>query len=155
MLNTAILMGRLTATPELKKTTNGFSVTSFTLAVNRSFVKAGSERQTDFIDVVAWNKTAEHVCKYYQKGQLMAVQGRIETRTYEDKNGVKRKVVEIIAESVHFAEPKRDSYGGSQYGSSQLNGRADEDETQDVPSYSNAGSSDFQEIPEDDDDLPF
>ncbi|MGN1080996.1 MAG: single-stranded DNA-binding protein [Acutalibacteraceae bacterium] len=148
MLNTAILMGRLTATPELKKTANGFSVTSFTLAVNRSFVKAGAERQTDWIDVVAWNKTAEHVCKYYVKGQLMAVQGRLETRTYEDKNGVKRKVVEVIAESVHFAEPKRDSYGGGQF-----NDRSDENSQ--IPSYSNTGASDFQEITEDDEDLPF
>lgn len=145
MLNTAVLMGRLAAAPELKKTANGNSVVSFTLAVNRSFVKAGGERQTDWIDIVAWGKTAEHVCKYFVKGQLMAVQGRIETRTYEDKNGTKRKVVEIIAEAVHFAEPKRDSYGSN-------DGYAVESQ---VPSYSNTVSSDFQEISDDGEDLPF
>ena len=148
MLNTAVLMGRLAAAPELKKTANGNSVVSFTLAVNRSFVKAGGERQTDWIDIVAWGKTAEHVCKYFATGQLMAVQGRIETRTYEDKNGSKRKVVEIIAEAVHFAEPKRDNYGGSQFN----DGYANDSQ---VPSYSNTVSSDFQEISDDSEDLPF
>ena len=108
MLNVAVLMGRLVADPELRQTPNGVSVTSFTLAVDRSYVKAGMERQTDFIDIVAWRNTAEFVCKYFRKGQLAAVQGSIQTRTYTDKQGNKRKAFEIVADNVHFAEPKRD-----------------------------------------------
>ena len=86
-------------------------MTSFTIAVDRAYAKAGTERHTDFFDVVAWNKTAEFVSRYFHKGQLIAVQGRMETRSYEDKNGIKHKVYEIVAENVHFAEPKRDSVG--------------------------------------------
>ena len=82
MLNVAVLMGRLVADPELRHTANDISVTSFTLAVDRSYVKAGSDRQTDFIDIVAWRSTADFVCKYFRKGQLVAVQGSIQTRTY-------------------------------------------------------------------------
>ncbi|HAH78373.1 MAG TPA: single-stranded DNA-binding protein, partial [Ruminococcaceae bacterium] len=109
MLNVAVIMGRFVADPELRHTSSGISVTSFTLAVDRSYVKAGAERQTDFIDVVAWRNTAEFVCKYFRKGQLAAVQGSIQTRTYTDRSGIKRKAFEIVADNVHFAEPKRDS----------------------------------------------
>ena len=86
MLNTAILMGRLTADPELRKTTSGLSVTSFTVAVERNY-KSGEERQADFINVVAWRGTADFVSTYFKKGQMIAVQGSIQTRNYEDKNG--------------------------------------------------------------------
>ena len=110
MLNTAVLMGRLTADPELRHTPNNLAVTSFTLAVDRSYVKSGAERQTDFIDVVAWRSTAEFVCRYFHKGQLVAVQGSIQTRSYTDREGIKRKAFEIVADNVHFAESKRDSY---------------------------------------------
>lgn len=110
MLNKAILMGRLTADPELRRTQSGTSVTSFTLAVGRSFAKPG-EQQTDFIDIVAWSKTAEFVAKWFTKGQLVAVAGRIQVRNWEDKNGQKRRSFEIIAEEAHFAEPKRDQPG--------------------------------------------
>ncbi|MCX8167287.1 MAG: single-stranded DNA-binding protein, partial [Candidatus Micrarchaeota archaeon] len=106
MLNKAILMGRLTTDPELKHTPNNVSVVSFTLAVNRTFVSKGGERQTDFIDIVAWRQTADLVGKYFKKGQLIAVEGSIQTRTYEDKNGNKRKAVEVVADQVHFAESK-------------------------------------------------
>ncbi|MDD3204018.1 MAG: single-stranded DNA-binding protein, partial [Pygmaiobacter massiliensis] len=82
MLNVVALLGRLVADPELRRTPNGVSVTTFTIAVDRSFVKSGAERQTDFIDIVAWRNTAEFVCKYFQKGSMMAVQGSIQTRTY-------------------------------------------------------------------------
>ena len=109
MLNKAILMGRLVADPELRRTPNNNSVTSFTLAVNRSYVRQGEQPQTDFLDIVAWGKTAEFVSRYFVKGQLVAVAGRIQTRTWEDKQGNKRKSVEVVAEEVHFAEPKRDS----------------------------------------------
>ena len=108
MLNTVILMGRLTSDPELRHTPNNAAVTSFTLAVERSYVKSGTDRQVDFIDVVVWRQTAEFVCKYFHKGQLAAVQGSIQTRSYTDKDGNKRKAFEIVAESVHFAEPKKD-----------------------------------------------
>lgn len=111
MINSCIMMGRLTADPELRHTPSNVAVISFTIAVDRTYAKAGAERQTDFFDVVAWNKTAEFVSRYFRKGQLVAVQGHMETRTYEDKSGIKRKVYEIIAESVHFAESKRNDYG--------------------------------------------
>ena len=107
MLNKAILMGRLSADPELRQTPNNKSVCSFTIAINRGFAKQGEEQQTDWIDIVAWGKTAEFVSKYFTKGQLIAVAGRIQTRSYEDKQGNKRKAVEVVAEEVHFAEPKK------------------------------------------------
>lgn len=106
MLNTSIIMGRLTADPELRHTQNGISVVSITLAVERSY-KTGEDRQADFIDVVAWRNTADFVCKYFGKGQMMIVQGSIQTRTYEDRDGNKRKAVEIVAGNVFFGEPKR------------------------------------------------
>ncbi len=106
MLNVVALLGRLTADPELKTTTNGNMVTTFTLAVNRSFVGQNGERQADFIDIVAWRATAEFVTKYFKKGQMMALQGSLQTRSYEDKQGNKRKVTEVVADSVHFCTPK-------------------------------------------------
>lgn len=108
MLNKAILMGRLTADPELRRTQTGTSVTSFTLAVERDIAPPGEQRKTDFIDIIAWGKTAEFVSKWFTKGQLVAVSGRIQIRNWEDKNGQKRRSFEIIAEEAHFAEPKRD-----------------------------------------------
>lgn len=107
MLNVVCLMGRLTREPELRTTASGVSVTSFTLAVERVYVKQGEERLADFIDVVAWRNTADFVCKYFRKGQLIAVQGSIQTRTYTDKDGNKRKAVEVVAGNVHFAEGKK------------------------------------------------
>lgn len=104
MLNKAILMGRLTADPELRHTQNNIPVTSFTLAVDRSF---GKEKQTDFLDIVAWRNTAEFVFKWFRKGMLVAVSGRMQTRTWEDKQGNKRKTVEVVADEVFFAEGKR------------------------------------------------
>lgn len=106
MLNVSIIMGRLTANPELRQTQSGNSVTSFTVAVERSFVKQGEKRQTDFIDVVAWGKTAEFVALYFQKGSMIAVQGTLQVRSYTDKNDNKRKAVEIIANEVSFCGSK-------------------------------------------------
>ena len=163
MLNTAILMGRLTADPELRHTPNNVAVTSFTLACDRSYVKAGAERQVDFIDIVAWRNTAEFVSRYFRKGQLVAVQGSIQTRTYTDKDGNKRKAFEIVADNVHFAEPKRDSYsqpGGYQNagyqsgGGYQQAGVAARPENEQPVVYASGNTEDFQEMPSDD-DLPF
>ncbi|GHU93072.1 single-stranded DNA-binding protein [Clostridia bacterium] len=108
MLNHAILMGRLTRDPELRRTQNGTSVTSFSLAVDRPKPKEG-ESHTDFIDVVAWRTTAEFAEKYFRKGQLVAVEGRIQVRPYKDKEGNNRKAVEVVADRVHFAESKKNA----------------------------------------------
>ena len=113
MLNKAILMGRLVADPELRSTPQNKTVVSFTIAVNRSFTRQGEQPQTDFLDIVAWGKTAEFVGRYFTKGQQIAIAGRIQTRTWEDKQGNKRKSVEVVAEEVHFAEPKRDNNNNS------------------------------------------
>jgi single-strand DNA-binding protein len=102
MINCAVIMGRLVADPELRQTQSGVFVTSFTVAVDRSFVRQGEERQADFIDVVAWRQTAEFVTKNFQKGSMIAISGAIQTRSYEDKNGNKRKAFEIVADNVSF-----------------------------------------------------
>ena len=168
MLNVAAIVGRLTADPELKHTGSNVPVVSFTLAVGRSYAKAGTERQTDFIDVVAWRSSAEFISRYFRKGQLMAVQGSIQTRTYQDKNGNNRKAVEIVADNVHFVESKRDGEGqstyqggyqssnqgyGNNYGQNNYSNKpaAFNDP---VDAYSSGSIGDFDEIPGDD-DLPF
>lgn len=109
MLNTVALMGRLTRDPELRTTQSNIPVTTFTLAVERTYVKQGEERQADFIDVVAWQKSAEFATRYFRKGQLVAVDGSIQTRSYTGKDGIKRKAFEIVASHLHFAEPKRET----------------------------------------------
>ena len=147
MLNSAIIMGRLVADPELRTTGNGNSVTTFTVAVDRRFVRQGEERQTDFIDVVAWRQTAEFVSRYFRKGSMIAVQGSIQTRMYEDKNGNKRKAVEIVADNASFCGSKAESGTGNYGGSNSVMN------SQPAPSYSTADEGDFKEIPED--DLPF
>lgn len=109
MINNAVIMGRLVADPELRTTASGVSVTSFTVAVDRRFASKDEERQADFIDVIAWRHSADFVCKYLRKGSMIAVQGNIQTRMYEDKNGNKRKAVEIVAEDVSFCGSKSQS----------------------------------------------
>ena len=106
MLNSVCLTGRLTAKPELKTTTSGVNVTTFTLAVERNFVKPGEQRETDFINIVAWRNTADFICKHFDKGQMMTVTGSIQTRNYEDKNGQKRTAVEVVASEVYFCGSK-------------------------------------------------
>ena len=106
MLNKAILMGRLTADPDVRNTPNGVSVTTFSLAVDRSYTKQGEERQTDFINIVCWRGTADFAGKYLKKGQLVAVEGAIRTRNYTDNNGDKRYVTEVVANEVFFAEKR-------------------------------------------------
>ena len=147
MLNTAILMGRLTADPELRHTTSSIPVVRFTLAVDRSYVPQGGERQTDFIDVVAWRKTAEFVSRYFRKGMLVAVQGSIQTRSYTDNQNIRRKAFEIVADNVHFAESKRDANSGGNYS-------RPETMNEPAPAYTSGNTGDFEEIPSDD-DLPF
>ena len=152
MLNLSVIMGRLVADPELRHTPSNIAVTSFTLAVDRSYVKSGENRQTDFIDVVAWRNTAEFVCKYFRKGQMMIVEGSIQTRTYEDRNGSKRKAVEIVANNVNFGEAKRsDSQSGGSY-SQTAPSYAPASEP--APAYESGSADDFEELPLDD-DLPF
>lgn len=146
MLNVAVLTGRLVADPELRHTPNDVAVTSFTIAVNRKYSRNAEERQTDFIDIVAWRNTAEFVCKYFKKGQLISVEGSIQTRSYQDKDGNKRKAFEVVANNVHFVESKKDS--------SNENSDFIEKPNESFAEYSNGNDSDFQTI-ESDDDLPF
>lgn len=136
MLNKVVLMGRLTADPEMRATKQGTPVGSFTLAVNRR-TKPDEQQVADFLDIVVWGKTAEFVKRYFSKGQQVAVAGRIQTRMWEDQNGNKRKSVEIVAEEVHFAEPKRQQGGSAPQGG-----------------Y-DPGPGGFAPLPGDDSDLPF
>ena len=148
MLNTAIIMGRLTADPELRTTNTGIAVTTFTVAVDRRFQKAGEERQTDFINVVAWRQTAEFVSRYFQKGSMIAVRGSIQTRRYEDSNGNKRTAFEIVADEVSFCGSKAETGTGSRQSFEQPA------RTQPAASFATGGADDFEEIPISD-DLPF
>ena len=134
MLNVVAIMGRLARDPELRQTTTGKNVASFRIACDRGRRDANGQSQADWIDVVAWDRQAEFVCKYFHKGQLAAVQGSIQTRSYTDKDGNKRKAFEIVAESVHFAEPKKDKSN--------------------EPIVTIPGNDTFEEIISDD-DLPF
>ena len=106
-LNNVTIMGRLTRDPELRYTISNTAVLSFTVAVDRDYVKPGEERQTDFIDVVAWGETAEFIDRYFEKGQKIIVEGSIQTRIYTDKDDNKHKDVEVVARQVHFAESKK------------------------------------------------
>ena len=108
MLNNVTLMGRLCGDPELKHTQNDIAVTSFTLAVDRQF-KSGEEREADFINIVAWRATAEFITRYFKKGQLMALEGSIQTRKYTDKDGNNRTAFEVVANNVHFCGGKSDN----------------------------------------------
>ncbi len=148
MLNCAIIMGRLTADPELRTTPNGISVTSFSVAVDRSYQKAGTERQTDFINVVAWRQTAEFVSRYFHKGSMIAIQGSIQTWNYEDKNGNKRTAVEIVADNVSFCGSKAESGTGAAP-VAQATPAAPA-----APAFSTAGADDFSSM-DVDDELPF
>ena len=108
MLNKVVLMGRLTKDPELKYTPSNVAVVTFSIAVDRNFARSGEQRQTDFINIVAWRTTAEFVAKYFTKGQLIALCGSIQTRTWDDAEGKKHYVTEVVADEVHFAEGKKD-----------------------------------------------
>ena len=148
MLNNVVLMGRLVADPELRTTGSNLSVTSFTIAVDRSYVRAGEERQADFIDIVAWRQTAEFVTRYFRKGSMIAIQGSLQTRTYEDKNGNKRKAVEVVASQVSFCGSK------SETGTANTGNYMPRQDAAPAPSYSTSDENDFETI-EPDDELPF
>ena len=157
MLNHIVLMGRLTRDPELLRTGSGIAVASFTLAVDRDFSgKDGGEKEVDFIDVVAWRHTGEFAAKYLSKGRMAAVSGRLQIRSWTDKDGNKRKTAEVVAENIYFADSKKDSggndnsYGGNYGGYGQ---------TYTPPGgYSApaaAPASDFAMLEDDDNQLPF
>ncbi len=107
MINNVTLMGRLIADPELRTTPGGVSVTPFAIAVDRKYTPSGQERQTDFIDCVAWRGTADFITRYFRKGDMIAVEGEIQTRTWEDTNGNKRKAVEVIVSNASFCGSKQ------------------------------------------------
>ena len=131
MLNKCFLLGRMTKDPEIRRTNGGTAVTSFTLAVDRDF-KTNGEKDTDFIEVMAWRNTAEFVSKYFSKGRMAIVEGRLQIRDWTDKNGNKRRTAEVVADNVYFGDSKR--------------------ENKEDPEYKQA---DLAEISEEDGELPF
>lgn len=106
MLNVVAIMGRLVADPELRTTQQGTNVCTFRIACERSYTPKGQQRQADFVDIVAWGKTAEFICKFFQKGSMIAVEGSLQTRNYQDKQGNKRTAVEVLANNISFAGAK-------------------------------------------------
>ena len=158
MLNVVAIMGRLAADPQLRQTTTGKNVASFRIACDRGRRDANGQSQADWLDVVAWDRTAEFVCKYFQKGSLIAVDGRLQSRQYQDKNGNNRTAIEIVANNVNFAAPKSANaapMGDAGYGSP-VAAPASRPAVQanPAPSYS-AGSNDDFALIEDEGDLPF
>ena len=158
MLNHITIMGRLVRDPELRRTGSGIAVASFTVAVDRDFGgRDGGERETDFIDCVAWRQTGEFVSKYFTKGRMIVVSGRLQIRSWNDKDGNKRRTAEVVADNCYFGDSKRDgesmgSYGGNTYGGNAYGAPA--------PSYGGysapaAPASDFAMLEDDDAQLPF
>jgi single-strand DNA-binding protein len=147
MLNRVVLMGRLTADPELKVTPNGVSVTSFSIAVDRSYVKQGEERKADFINIVCWKNTAEFVCRYFGKGSLIALEGQLQSRTYQAKDGTNRYVVEVVANNISFTGEKREQSNSQEY-------QPQQEYQQPQQSYQQQQIDVFSDMPIDD-DLPF
>ncbi|HJI68915.1 MAG TPA: single-stranded DNA-binding protein [Oscillospiraceae bacterium] len=148
MLNVAIIMGRLTADPELRTTPSGVTVVRFRVAVDRRFQKQGAEKQTDFINVVAWRQNAEFVSRYFQRGSMIAVRGSIRMDNYEDKDGNKRTSFEVVADEVSFCGSKAETgTGGARQGDQPAR-------VQPAASFATGGADDFEEIPISD-DLPF
>lgn len=151
MLNKIILMGRLTRDPELRHTGSGTPVASFTIAVDRDFKSQGGEKETDFIDIVAWRTTAEFVCKYFTKGRMAVVEGRLQIRDWTDKDGGKRRSAEVIAENVYFGDSKKESGGASQ----QEYGGVSQQDNFNALNNRMSQNQDFAEIGEEDGELPF
>ena len=141
MLNKIVLMGRLTRDPELRQTQSGNSVVSFTLACDRDFAAQGAEKETDFVDIVAWRGTAEFVSKYFSKGRMAVVEGRLQIRDWTDKDGNKRRSAEVIVNSIYFGDSKKD--GDSSTGNYRAAGAPVD-----------VSASDFTDV-EDDGELPF
>ncbi|MDY5643063.1 MAG: single-stranded DNA-binding protein [Candidatus Faecousia sp.] len=168
MLNHIVIMGRLARDPELRRTGSGIAVTSFRLAVDRDFApKDGGERETDWIDCVAWRQTGEFVSKYFTKGRMAVVSGRLQIRNWTDKDGNKRSSAEVVADNVYFGDSKRDDHAGSAYGGysapAQNYGGSNGGYSAPAPagSYGSYGApasapaSDFAMLEEDDAQLPF
>ena len=125
MLNHIVIMGRLTRDPELRRTGSGVAVASFSVAVDRDFGgRDGGEKETDFIDCVAWRQTGEFVSKYFTKGRMIVVSGRLQIRSWTDKDGNKRRTAEVVADNVYFGDSKRDNEGGNAYGGNTYGGNA-------------------------------
>ena len=158
MLNHITIMGRLTRDPELRRTGSGIAVASFTLAVDRDFCKnENGERETDFIDCVAWRQTGEFVSKYFTKGRMAVVSGRLQIRSWTDKDGNKRRTAEVVADNVYFGDSKRDDQGGSYAGNSYGAGSYGSAPAPAYGGYSvpSAPASDFAMLDDDDAQLPF
>ena len=171
MLNHITIMGRLTRDPELRRTGSGIAVASFTLAVDRDFGKnENGERETDFIDCVAWRQTGEFVSKYFTKGRMAVVSGRLQIRSWNDKDGNKRRTAEGVADNVYFGDSKRENeggnayggnaYGGNTYGSAPAYGGYSAPSAPAAPAYGSYGmpsapASDFAVLNDDDAQLPF
>ena len=169
MLNHITIMGRLNRDPELRRTGSGIAVASFTVAVDRDFGgRDGGERETDFIDCVAWRQTGEFVSKYFTKGSMIVVSGRLQIRSWTDKDGNKRRTAEVVADNVYFGESKRNSegnssYGGNAYGGNNYGGNSYggyNNAPAPAPSYGgynapSAPASDFAMLDDDDAQLPF
>ena len=149
MLNHIVLMGRLTRDPELRRTGSGVAVASFSLAVDRDFASQNGEKETDFVDIVAWRNTAEFVSKYFAKGRMAVVSGRLQIRNWQDKDGNKRRSAEVVADNVYFGDSKRrdDNGGNTAYRAPAENSFKSFDET--------SGASAFSELSDTDGELPF
>ena len=160
MLNHITILGRLTRDPELRRTGSGIAVASFSVAVDRDFSgRDGGEKETDFIDCVAWRQTGEFVSKYFTKGSMIVVSGRLQIRSWTDKDGNKRRTAEVVADNVYFGESKRSNEGGSSYGGNAYGGNSYAAPA--APAYGGgysapaAPASDFAMLSDDDAQLPF
>lgn len=152
MLNVVAIMGRLVADPELRTTPAGVNVCRFRIACDRSYVQQGQERQADFIDIVAWRQRAEFVSKYFQKGSLIAIEGSLQTRQYQDKQGSKRTAVEVVANNISFAGAKRQDGQSAPSYEQQTASHVEQAKAQ--TGFAQGSADDFAVI-NDDDDLPF
>ncbi len=158
MLNKAFLMGRLVADPESRQTPSGVPVTTFRIAVDRDFKnKETGEREADFISIVAWRSTAEFVSRYFSKGRMAVVEGRLQVRNYTDRDGNKRYVTEVVADNVYFGDSRRDGDGGGSYSGGGNYAPRSASPAPQQPAYdAPAGGGDqFAELDDDDGELPF
>lgn len=151
MINNVVIMGRLTADPELRQTASGTEVTSFSVAVQRDFARQGEERQTDFINCVAWRQSAKFITSYFRKGSMIAITGSLQTRSYEDKTGAKRTATEVVVNNASFCGSRNET-GTS--GAQAAPYAGDNSFSAPAPSYATADAGDFEELTGDD-DLPF
>lgn len=154
MLNVVALMGRLVRDPELKTTQSGNSVCTFSIAVDRSYTAKDEERKADFFTITAWRQTAEFICKYFQKGSLIAIEGSLQTRQYQDKSGNNRTATEVLASRVSFAGSKASNWASVQSSGQQTENYAQNANASQNASQTASGSDDFSVI-DDGDDFPF